>query len=167
VSVKIDDVARTLNQTFNLQALLEAKNCRLECLEEKVHYSSSGDKLNFALLAAASEYEINFRKERIKAGIALKKAQNYQYQGRKPLLTPALKKEFYAKKDLPGMSMRKLALELGINRQTLASYLKRGFLHMQGPEFETKKIKEADFYLRAKQNARNFSIEKREVSSVF
>ena len=76
VAVKMDRLARTLKQTFALQALLEAKHCHLECLEEKVDYRNPASKLTFALLAAASEYEMDLRKERIKAGIAAKKAQN-------------------------------------------------------------------------------------------
>ena len=69
----MDRILRKRIDSYKVQAELESKGATLLCLEEAIEQTTPGGKLSFAVLAAASEFELEIEQLELRAGWKLAK----------------------------------------------------------------------------------------------
>ncbi|BGI52557.1 MAG: recombinase family protein [Candidatus Hamiltonella defensa (Ceratovacuna japonica)] len=123
----MDRLARNLDDLHRLVQLLTQRGVRIEFCKE--HLSFTGEdspmaNLMLSVMGAFAEFERALIKERQREGIALAK-QRGAYRGRKKSLSESEMTELY-RRVVAGDKKAQVARDLGISRETLYQYLKRG-----------------------------------------
>ena len=77
--------------------------------------NNTGWKLSFAVLAAASEFELEIRAARIKSGMEARKKTGFLAPGKTPLLTAEMKQIFYTVSKNKKLTLAEIATELKIS----------------------------------------------------
>ena len=125
----MDRLARNLRDLLSLVEQINAKGVTIHFVTENLSFSPNTEAnpmatLMLSLLGAVAQFERSLILERQREGIAKAKARGV-YKGRKPLNPRILEtaKEMQAS----GMSLVKVAKELGCGKSTLYNYIKKDF----------------------------------------
>ena len=115
VVTRLDRLARSVGDLFNIVEKLQAKGVSFRCLQQAgVDTDSSTGRLMLAILGAVAAFEADIRKERQMEGIAKAKAHGV-YKGRKPTVDVAKVRELHAAGERPSA----IAKELKIGRASV------------------------------------------------
>jgi len=114
VVVRIDRLARSMQDLQTIVARLTAKGAHLAATEQPVDTSTAAGKAFFDMLGVFAEFETNLRRERQAEGIKAAKRKGV-YRGRPPKIDMG---QVQAKLSA-GISPTKIALEMGISRGTV------------------------------------------------
>ena len=123
----MDRLARNLRDLLSLVEQINAKGVTLHFVTENLSFSPNTEAnpmatLMLSLLGAVAQFERSLILERQREGIAKAKARGV-YKGRKPLSSELLEKASTMHSN--GMSLVKVAKELGCGKSTLYNYLKQ------------------------------------------
>lgn len=119
VVTRLDRLARSVSDLFNIIEQLEIKKVGFRCLQQNgVNTDSSTGRLMLTILGAVAAFEADIRKERQMEGIAKAKAAGV-YKGRKPTIDPAEVKQLHA----DGVGPTDIAKKLGIGRASVYRHL--------------------------------------------
>ncbi|MEU7146132.1 recombinase family protein [Nocardia sp. NPDC046473] len=121
----MDRLARNLDDLRHLVRLLTGKGVRVEFVKEDLTFTGEDSPMATLLLSvmgAFAEFERALILERQREGIAAAKARG-AYTGRKPALSPAEADQLRARA-AAGERKSLLAIEFGISRETVYSYLR-------------------------------------------
>lgn len=105
---KLDRFARSLKHLVNAIADFEALGVSFVSLRDNLDLSTPTGRLMFQIIGAMAEFERSLIRERVQAGVR-RSIANGKTWGRKPI-------EFA---DLPHLSLRKAAKELGVSVETV------------------------------------------------
>jgi len=115
---KLDRLARSTSHLHQIVEDLTAKGVGFKVLDDSsLDTTTRTGKLVFGILASIAEFETALRKERQMEGIAKAKAEG-RIGGRPKLVTPEVEAEI-AKLREDGMSIRKIAAEVGFSKATV------------------------------------------------
>jgi DNA invertase Pin-like site-specific DNA recombinase len=119
---KLDRLARSTSHLHQIVEDLTAKGVGFKVLDDaSLDTTTRTGKLVFGILASIAEFETALRKERQMEGIAKAKAEG-RIGGRPKLVTPEVEAEI-AKLRGDGMSIRKIAAEVGFSKATVQKAL--------------------------------------------
>lgn len=120
VVTRLDRLARSVGDLFDIIERLAAKGVAFRCLQQSgVDTDTSSGRLMLAVLGAVAAFEADIRRERQMEGIARAKAAGI-YKGRKPSVDVARVREL---KD-SGMGAAAIAKQVGIARASVYRALK-------------------------------------------
>jgi len=121
MATKIDRVARSVVNLYNLMEDLQRWGVSIEMIDQPIDTSTSSGKFTLAVIGAVAEFERELISDRTKDGLKRAKAQGRQPGRKKRELTPYQKdkiKQIIAEN--PGISDNELASNFeGISRNTL------------------------------------------------
>ncbi|MBZ9742359.1 recombinase family protein [Mesorhizobium sp. CO1-1-4] len=122
VVTKLDRLARSAGHLHEIVEGLSAKGVGFRVLDDaSLDTTTRTGKLVFGILASIAEFETALRKERQLEGIARAKAEG-RTGGRPALVTPEVKAEI-ARLSADGMSIRKVAAQVGFSKATVQKAL--------------------------------------------
>ncbi|OPY30852.1 MAG: hypothetical protein A4E32_02177 [Methanomassiliicoccales archaeon PtaU1.Bin124] len=119
--VRIDRMARSVNQLLNILEKLNNYGVSLICTDQDIDTNSPTGKLLFTILGAVAELELELIRERTKDGLARAKAQGKRL-GRPP--NPALTEQITRMRE-EGLSYREIGLQVGLSHQAVKKRLVR------------------------------------------
>lgn len=115
IVTRLDRLARSSQDLFNIIGKLTAKGVKFRCLQQSGVDTDSGmGKLILAILAALAEFETDIRKERQKEGIEKAKAAG-KYRGRKP----SVNREAILQLHREGVGPSEIAKRLNVGRTSV------------------------------------------------
>jgi len=117
---KLDRIGRSLKHLVNLLAELEAVGVLLVSFSDNIDLSTPQGRLMFQIIGAMAEFERSLICERVKAGIAHRKAQGKKFGGR---TAKALDMAEVARLRQAGASMSEIAKALNVSAGTIHSRL--------------------------------------------
>jgi DNA invertase Pin-like site-specific DNA recombinase len=88
-------------------------------ITEQIDTSSPMGKAMFTVISAIAEFERSLISERVRSGIAKARAQGKRH-GRPKISPETIKEMKHLRKQ--GMSLNKIAKQLGVSHQTVANY---------------------------------------------
>lgn len=121
----LDRLARNLDDLRSLVQTLTKKGVTVEFMKERLTFTGDDSpmaNLMLSVMGAFAEFERALIRERQREGIAIAKKRG-AYKGRKKSLSSSEAEEV-RRRVAEGEQKKRLALELGISRQTLYQYLK-------------------------------------------
>lgn len=121
----MDRLARNLDDLRRLVKTLTAKGVRVEFAKEQLVFTGEDSPMANLLLnvmGAFAEFERALIRERQREGIAKAKTRG-AYTGRKPALTPERARNL-RERAAAGERKSALAIEFGVSRETVYSYLR-------------------------------------------
>ncbi|KAA3447131.1 resolvase [Mesorhizobium sp. SARCC-RB16n] len=122
VVTKLDRLARSAGHLHEIVEGLNAKGVGFRVLDDaSLDTTTRTGKLVFGILASIAEFETALRKERQLEGIARAKAEG-RTGGRPAMVTSDVKAEI-AKLNAGGMSIRKVAAQVGFSKATVQKIL--------------------------------------------
>ncbi|TPL87123.1 recombinase family protein [Mesorhizobium sp. B2-3-12] len=122
VVTKLDRLARSAGHLHEIVEGLNAKGVGFRVVDDaSLDTTTRTGKLVFGILASIAEFETALRKERQLEGIARAKAEG-RTGGRPALVTPEVKAEI-ARLSADGMSIRKVAAQVGFSKATVQKAL--------------------------------------------
>ncbi|WP_340107560.1 recombinase family protein [Pikeienuella sp. HZG-20] len=121
VITRIDRLARSIADLFEIVKALEAKGAALEAIEQPIDTADAAGKAFLGMLGVFAEFETAVRKERQMEGIAKAKAEG-RYKGRKP----SVDKEAVRKLHREGVSPTQIARDLKVGRTSVYRALSNG-----------------------------------------
>ena len=121
VVTRIDRLARSVRDLFNIAHDLEKNGIDLVIIDQSIDSSTTAGKAMLGMLAVFAEFETNIRKERQLEGIAKAKLAG-KYKGRKPT-SIAMKNEMIELLE-SGLSKPKIAKKLGCSVTSVYKVLK-------------------------------------------
>jgi DNA invertase Pin-like site-specific DNA recombinase len=119
----MDRLARNIDDLRGMVKGLTARGVKVQFMKENLIFTGEDSPLSnllLSVLGAVAEFEKSLINERQRAGIAIAK-RNGVYKGRKPLTND--KVSIIRKRVADGESKAKIAVDMGICRQTLYKYL--------------------------------------------
>jgi len=124
IAVKIDRIARSLQDLLEIAGKLGEYNVGLSFTDQDIDIGSSQGKLLFQILGAFAEFERDMIRERTKAGIERARRQKKhigrpKVNGAKVVKVRRLREE--------GMSMNRIAHEVGIGKGSVVRILKEEY----------------------------------------
>jgi DNA invertase Pin-like site-specific DNA recombinase len=120
VVVRLDRLGRSTRDVLNLAHELEEKGASLRVLEPKISTTGSMGKMVITILGMVADMELQFIKDRQKAGIVLAKAAGV-YKGRiKKIDDQEIRRRFAA-----GSTKATIARDLKISRMTVHRAIKK------------------------------------------
>lgn len=123
IITKLDRLARSTVHLHRIIEELGKKGVSFKVLDDTgIDTTTRTGKLVFDILAAIAEFETALRKERQMEGIAKAKAEG-RTGGRPKLVTPEVEAEVVNLRE-GGMSIRKIAAEVGFSKATIQKVLK-------------------------------------------
>lgn len=121
---KLDRLARSTVDLFNITSQLEADSIQLAVVDQSIDTSTPAGKLLFQILAIIAEFENSIRHERQMEGI--KQAQKHGTKfGRKLTLTPENDKEIYRLRFTDGKTIPEIAEKYDVSIRTIYRSLDR------------------------------------------
>ena len=118
---KLDRLGRTMKGLVDLSADLSERGIGFRSLTDGIDTAGTAGKLVFHIMAAMAEMERDLNRERTTAALIVARREG-RVGGRKTVMTP--KRLEAAKKLLAsGMSMREIALAIGVSVPTLYRHL--------------------------------------------
>lgn len=124
IVTKLDRLARSTADLYRIVTELSDKGVGFKVLDDQaVDTTTRTGKLVMGILALIAEFETEIRKERQMEGIAKAKAEG-RMGGRPKLLTPVLEGQIRQLR-AQGMSIRKIASEVGFSKATVQKLLPR------------------------------------------
>jgi DNA invertase Pin-like site-specific DNA recombinase len=124
VVTKLDRLARSAGHLHQIVETLDRKGVGFKVLDDaSLDTTTRTGKLVFGILASIAEFETALRKERQMEGIAKAKAEG-STGGRPPLVTQEIKHEV-ARLRGEGMSIRKIAGQIGFSKATVQKLVAR------------------------------------------
>ena len=125
VVTKLDRLARSAAHLHQIVETLQSKGVGFRVLDDaSLDTTTRTGKLVFGILASIAEFETALRKERQMEGIAKAKALG-KTGGRPALVTPAIKDEIRTLRSENGLSIRKIAAQVGFSKATVQKELAR------------------------------------------
>ena len=121
LSVKVDRIARSLQDLLEIAGTLGNYNVDLEFSDQDLEITSSQGRLMFQILGAFAEYEREIISERTKAGLRRAKREGKKL-GRPKIHGSKVRKVLELKED--GMSIRNIAEKVGISKTQVSRILK-------------------------------------------
>jgi len=120
---KLDRLARSTADLYRIVSGLEGKGVSFKVLDDSaVDTTSRTGKLVMGILALIAEFETAIRRERQMEGIAAAKEkaekEGRPYAGRPRLVTDEVRARVLSLRD-DGMSIRKIATEIGLSKATI------------------------------------------------
>lgn len=119
--VKVDRLARSVPNLYNILSELEARGVKFECVDQAISTNTPTGKLLLNMLAGVAEFERELIRDRTKAGLARARAQG------KRLGRPKARVDIDRARALraQGVGYRKIAKELGVSHMTLFGRMKK------------------------------------------
>jgi DNA invertase Pin-like site-specific DNA recombinase len=124
IAVKVDRIARSLQDLLEIAGKLGNYNVDLEFTDQDVDISSSQGKLMFQILGAFAEYELKIVGERTKAGLRRAKNEGKKL-GRPKIHGSKAVKVMSLMEEHPDWGYRRIALEVGISPASVTRIVKR------------------------------------------
>ena len=125
VITKLDRLARSAAHLHQIVETLGRKGVGFRVLDDaSLDTTTRTGKLVFGILASIAEFETALRRERQMEGIAKAKAGG-KSGGRPALVTQAVKDQIWRLRVDNGMSIRKIAAEIGFSKATVQKELAR------------------------------------------
>lgn len=121
VVYKLDRLARSTKQLYELSELLEKKGVEFVSLKDKIDTTTAAGRAMFGMMSVFAEFERSLIQERTKAG--LEAARRRGKVGGRPTLDPKTKKRIKTLFDA-GESASDIAKEYSIGRSTVYKVLK-------------------------------------------
>jgi DNA invertase Pin-like site-specific DNA recombinase len=122
---KLDRLARSAAHLHQIVETLNGKGVGFRVLDDaSLDTTTRTGKLVFGILASIAEFETALRKERQMEGIAKAKADG-KTGGRPALVTKAVKDEIRRLHADEGLSIRKIAAQVGFSKATVQKELAR------------------------------------------
>lgn len=122
VVTKVDRLARSAAHLYQIVEALEAKGVGFKVLDDAtLDTTTRTGKLVFGILASIAEFETALRRERQMEGIARAKAKGKT--GGRPATLTAETRQRIVKLNADGMSIRKVAAEVGFSKSTVQKVL--------------------------------------------
>lgn len=122
IVTKLDRLARSTSHLHRIVEDLGKKGVGFKVLDDaSLDTTTRTGKLVFGILASIAEFETALRKERQMEGIAKAKAEG-RIGGRPKLVTPEVEAEIANLRE-GGMSIRKIAAEVGFSKATVQKIL--------------------------------------------
>ncbi|MBW8639172.1 recombinase family protein [Hoeflea sp. WL0058] len=122
---KLDRLARSTSDLYRIVSGLTDKGVAFKVLDdEAVDTSTRTGKLVMGILALIAEFETEIRRERQMEGIARAKAEG-RVGGRPKLITLEIEQTMHALR-ADGMSIRKIATEVGFSKASVQKVLGSG-----------------------------------------
>lgn len=115
---KLDRLARSTVDLFNITRQLENENVQLVVIDQKIDTTTPAGKLLFQILAIIAEFENSIRHERQMEGIKQAKKHGTKF-GRKSSLTPDDDKRIYHLRNQLGMTVPDIAKQYGVSIRTI------------------------------------------------
>jgi DNA invertase Pin-like site-specific DNA recombinase len=109
---KLDRFGRSLKHLINSLAEFESLGIAFISLKESLDLATPAGRLMFGIISAMAEFERDLIRERVRAGIANRRAKGFRV-GRKPVLLDPNKLQALRSQ---GQTMREIALALGCSR---------------------------------------------------
>ena len=126
VVTKLDRLARSTLHLHTIVERLASKNVGFKVLDDpSLDTTSRTGKLVFGILASIAEFETQVRRERQMEGIAKAKAEG-RMGGRPRLVTDEKRAEIFLLRR-EGLSIRKIAAEVGFSKATIQKTLANQF----------------------------------------
>lgn len=117
---KFDRVARSLKDILNLFTEFEEYGVKVISVKDNIDMTTSTGKLMFSMVAAFAEFEASIIRERVISGLKNAKARGQQL-GRPRQINVIGVMELHKQ---PGMSVRKIAAQLGVSRSAVHEIIK-------------------------------------------
>lgn len=121
VVTRIDRLARSLGDLYDIVRELDAMNINLKATEQPIDTTTAAGKAFLGMLGVFAEFETNLRRERQMEGIAAAKAEGV-YKGRKGTVPIDRIVDLYGRGE--GMRPATIARELGVSRSSVYRALK-------------------------------------------
>ena len=119
---RLDRLARSTRDLFNIVSLLEKKGVSLKVLDQSIDTSTSHGKLMFGLLGVIAEFENDLRKERQADGIRVAKEKGIKIGRNKSLSESEV--QLLKQKRNDGFMVKDLMKEYGLSKASVYNYLK-------------------------------------------
>jgi DNA invertase Pin-like site-specific DNA recombinase len=119
VVTRLDRLARSLPDLFDIARELERKGAHLRVLQQNIETQTPTGRFFFSVLGAVAQFETDLRRERQLEGIARAKAAG-KYRGRPQKYDPALAQTLLAQ----GKRKADIAREIGCSEMTVYRLLK-------------------------------------------
>ena len=123
---KLDRLGRSLRHLVDLAGILLEREIGLKSLNDPIDTTTPQGRLSFNLFASLAEFERDLIRERTQAGLKAARARGRK-GGRPKGLQPQAKRTACAAETLyleQRLSVREIAMELGIAKSTLYKYLR-------------------------------------------
>lgn len=120
VLYKFDRIARSLRDLLNLFTELEEYGVSIISYKDSIDMTTSAGRLMFNLLGSFAEFERSIIRERVISGLKNAKARGQQL-GRPRQINVIGVMELHKQ---PGMSVRKIAAQLGVSRSAIHEIIK-------------------------------------------
>lgn len=117
---RLDRLGRSLKELIELVELFGVLGVQFVSLEDGIDTSTSTGKLVFHIIGAVAEFEREFIRERVRAGLAHAKERGTRL-GRPPV---AVDKDEILRLREQGLSLRQIGEELGISKSKVGMVLK-------------------------------------------
>ena len=131
---KFDRLFRSVPHMLEALDRLRTLEIDFVSMTENIDTSTAAGKMTFTFLAAVAEFEQSLIRERTLAGMARAKAEGKQI-GR-PRVEVDVTRAVELWKDGKGLSVRKIAAELGCRPTTVFAAIKKGVLKIDKPLIE-------------------------------
>jgi DNA invertase Pin-like site-specific DNA recombinase len=116
---KFDRFARSTKQLIDALEEFRHLGVAFMSITEQIDTSSPMGKAMFTVISAIAEFERSLISERVRSGIAKARAQGKRH-GRPKISPETIKEMKHLRKQ--GMSLNKIAKQLGVSHQTVANY---------------------------------------------
>jgi len=113
---------RSLKEFVSFLAEMDEKGIGVVAVKNGLESQSVSGRMMLKLIGVMEEWNLEMLKERTRAGLARTVASGTKL-GRKSVLTPSSKREIATLRD-NGLSIQKIADEIGINRGAVQRFLK-------------------------------------------
>ena len=118
---KLDRISRRQHEGINLLADWCEKGIRIVVVTQQIDLNGAVGRMVASVLFGLAEIELEYRRERQAAGIAVAKAKGV-YQGRRPGTTKAKPKEAQRLRN-KGLTLHQVARALGVSERTAWRYV--------------------------------------------
>jgi DNA invertase Pin-like site-specific DNA recombinase len=119
---KFDRFARSLRQLLNALEEFNALGIAFVSLHDHIDTTTPTGRLTFQIIGAIAEFEREMIRERVRSGVAHARARGIRL-GRKPADIDTVK---IASLRASGLSLRAIAIEVGISHASIARVLRAG-----------------------------------------
>jgi DNA invertase Pin-like site-specific DNA recombinase len=121
--VKIDRIARSISDLFNIADEIKASGAHLNIIDQGIDSSTPTGQLLFGILGSLAQFEVSLIKERAAAGRESARARGVKF-GRKSKLTAEDREQIQFLHQEKGYSWTELAKRFECSRQTIYRILK-------------------------------------------
>ena len=122
--IKLDRLARSVSDLYQIVGQLKARGATLEVLDQPMDLDSFTGKIVFAVLGLVAELETNLRHERQMVGIKAAQAKGVHFGGKKRLTLAQV--GTLCQQRAQSLLIRELMAQYGLKKAAIYRYLSQG-----------------------------------------